>query len=224
VNRDRVRVAGPDAEAFLQGQLSQDVTTISVGESKLSFLLQPQGKVDALLTVHRLAGDEFLLETDEGWGEVVVTRLNRFKLRTKADIELIDPVEDGDDEASRIAAGRPRMGAEVDERTIPAELGQSIIERAVSFTKGCYTGQELVARIDSRGGHAPRQLRRIRLAAGAPIGAVVEVDGKNVGTLTSVAGTAALGLVGRAVEPPASAASKWDGGHTTGEIEALTSA
>ena len=165
-----------------------------------------------------------MLDTDEGWGERVVARLSRFKLRTKADIEPIDPVDDERSEADRIASGQPKMGAEIDEGTIPAELGQRIIDRAVSFTKGCYTGQELVARIDSRGGHAPRQLRRIRLAAGAPIGAVVEVDGKNVGTLTSVAGTAALGLVGRAVEPPASAAIKWDGGQTTGEIEALTSA
>src|SRR3954454_19371616 len=174
-----------------------------------------------------MAGDEFVLETDDGWGEAVVTRLSRFKLRTKADIELVEPAGDGDepeDEAARIAAGWPRMGAEVDERTIPAELGQSIIDQAVSFTKGCYTGQELVARIDSRGGHVPRQLRRIRLAAEAPVGAEIEVDGKNVGTLTSVVGTAALGFVGRSVEPPAPATIRWDGGSTTAEIEALTPA
>jgi folate-binding Fe-S cluster repair protein YgfZ len=175
--RDRVRVAGPDAETFLQGQLSQDVTAVGVGESKLSFLLQPQGKVDALLTVHRVAEDEFVLSTDEGWGEAVVTRLSRFKLRTKADIELVDPVDDGDDEAPRLAAGWPKMGAEIDERTIPAELGQAIIDQAV------------------------------------------EVDGKNVGALTSVAGTSALGFVGRSVEPPASAEVRWDGGVTTAAIE-----
>ena len=113
------------------------------------------------------------------------------------------------------------MGAEIDDRTIPAELGQSIIDRAVSFTKGCYTGQELVARIESRGGHVPRHLRLIRLAEVAPVGAAVEVDGKSVGALTSVAGDVALAFVGRAVEPPADAEIRWDGGRTTARIEAL---
>ena len=56
-------------------------------------------------------------------------------------------------------AGIPRMGAELTDKTIPGETG--LIEQTVSFTKGCYTGQELVARIDSRGGHVPRRLRRL---------------------------------------------------------------
>src|SRR3954463_16259978 len=173
---DRVRVAGPEAEAFLQGQLSQDIAAIEVGDSALSFVLQPQGKVDALVRVTRAGDDEFLLETDEGWGDPVVARLNRFKLRTKADIERLESEPSPEDERARIESGFPKMGAEIDERTIPAELGQAIIDRAVSFTKGCYTGQELVARIDSRGGHVPRQLRLIRLAADAPPGATIEVD------------------------------------------------
>ncbi len=54
------------------------------------------------------------------------------------------------------------MGAELTDKTIPGETG--LIELTVSFTKGCYTGQELVARIDSRGGNVPRRLRRLGLA------------------------------------------------------------
>jgi folate-binding protein YgfZ len=108
------------------------------------------------------------------------------------------------------------MGRELDEGTIPAEAG--VVDRSVSFTKGCYTGQELVARIDSRGGHVPRHLRLLTLAGDAPEGAVVEVDGKERGHVTSVSGHAALAYVHRDVEPPAEVDIRWDGGHTTARI------
>jgi folate-binding protein YgfZ len=60
-------------------------------------------------------------------------------------------------EACRIASGIPAMGSELTERTIAAEAG-GLVERSVSFAKGCYTGQELVARVDSRGNNVPRRL------------------------------------------------------------------
>src|SRR2546430_3889477 len=87
--RDVVLVRGPDAESYLQGQLSQDIAALDVGGSAFSFLLQPQGKVDAWLRVTRLADDEFALDVDAGWGDAVVARLRRFLLRTKADIEAV---------------------------------------------------------------------------------------------------------------------------------------
>src|SRR3954454_18269932 len=62
--RDVLRVSGPDAESFLQGQLSQDLAAIGLGEAAWALLLQPQGKVDALLRVARIAGDAFVLDTD----------------------------------------------------------------------------------------------------------------------------------------------------------------
>jgi folate-binding protein YgfZ len=119
-------------------------------------------------------------------------------------------------ERLRIEAGAPRMGAELTERTIPAEAG--IVAQSVSFTKGCYTGQELVARIDSRGGNVPKVLRGIRLDGTGdtpPVGADLVVDGKVVGELTSVAPAAdglpavALAYAGRAVTPPATAEVRW---------------
>ena len=126
-------------------------------------------------------------------------------------------------EAVRIEAGVPAMGAELTERTIPAETG--IVDRTVSFTKGCYTGQELVARIDSRGGHVPRHLRGVVLSGPAPAGATLEVDGKNVGALTSVGrrpdGAVALAYVGRDVAPPANGTVSWEGGTTSGRVEVL---
>jgi tRNA-modifying protein YgfZ len=107
----------------------------------------------------------------------------------------------------------PRMGAELTGATIPAEAGRWVIDASVSFTKGCFTGQELVARIDSRGGHVPRHLRGLVVDAAdpPPVGASVVVEGAEVGTVTSAApapgaGRAlALASVGRAVTPPAGA-------------------
>ena len=129
-------------------------------------------------------------------------------------------------EAVRIEAGIPVMGSELDEGTIPAEAG--VVEMSVSFTKGCYTGQELVARIDSRGGNVPRRLRGLVLAEGpAPVGAAVVVDGKEMGQLTSVAfspgldATVALAYVRRAVEPPAEVVVEWEGGSSPARVEAL---
>lgn len=115
-------------------------------------------------------------------------------------------------EAARIRAGWPAMGRELTERTIPAEVG-GLVESSVSFTKGCYTGQELVARIDSRGGNVPRPLRLLEIRGGGEVspGAQIVVDGKAVGEVTSAAAdsgsavTVALGPVHRRVEPPAEA-------------------
>jgi folate-binding protein YgfZ len=104
-------------------------------------------------------------------------------------------------ERARIEAGIPKLGAELDESTIPQEAYLDV--DAVSFTKGCFLGQELVARIDSRG-HVNRLLRRLRAAdaavAFAP-GTEVTVDGKPVGTVTSSVPGVALGYVRREVDP-----------------------
>ncbi len=109
------------------------------------------------------------------------------------------PVLDADGyERARIEAGVPRMGADVDDRTIPQEAG---LERdAVSFTKGCFLGQELVCRIDTRG-HVNRLLRRVRAEQPLAAGAEVTAGGKTVGVVTSAAGAVALAMLRREVEP-----------------------
>ncbi len=105
----------------------------------------------------------------------------------------------------RLGAGEPVMGVDIDEKTIPQEAG--VVAGAVDFTKGCYLGQELVARIDSRG----RVNRHLRIVEGAgdgmpPEGAEVSAGGRVVGTLSSVAvrvdgGFRAMALLRREVEP-----------------------
>jgi folate-binding protein YgfZ len=253
LERDIIRVSGPDAASYLQGQLSQDVQALPTDACAYTFVLQPQGKVDAWFRITRLAEDAFVCDVDAGYGPTIVARLLRFKLRVKVDIETVPwelvavrgiassavdgvalgasiaapvawggtvgvdllgpavalpagvPVGDtASYEAWRVAAGVPAMGTELDESTIPAEAG--VVDVSVSFTKGCYTGQELVARVDSRGNRTPRKLRRVVLAAGAeaaPGQSLLADDGHEVGVLTSVAGGLALAYVRREVEPPA---------------------
>jgi folate-binding protein YgfZ len=130
-------------------------------------------------------------------------------------------------EAVRIEAGIPVMGREIDESTIPAEVG--VVDLTVSFTKGCYTGQELVARIDSRGGNVPRRLRGVVFTTNVlpPAGASVRAGDKDVGRLTSVGESldrrapVALAYVGRAVTPPAEVTVTWDGGSAPARVETL---
>ena len=103
-------------------------------------------------------------------------------------------------EAARIAAGEPRWGVDVDDSTIPHVSG--LVPETVDFTKGCFLGQELVARIDSRGGNVPRNLRLLRLADGeAESGSEVMVDGTVVGEVTSSSGALALATLKRGIEP-----------------------
>jgi len=268
-SRDAVVVAGPDAEDYLQGQLSQEVVGLSEGRSAWSFVLAPSGKVDAWLRVSRRSADEFILDLDDGFAGKLVARLQRFMVRTRCEVEpldwqmltvvgidpqapegglaipldwprlvavdllgpLVDPPsglvisKKAEWERHRIMAGIPAMGAELDERTIPAATG--VLDRSVSFTKGCYTGQELVARIDSRSAATPTRLVRVegRLEGETqlpPVGSNLELEDVQVGRLTSVAaadsGFVALAYVKRAVNLPSEALLSWAEGR---EIVAL---
>jgi folate-binding protein YgfZ len=89
-------------------------------------------------------------------------------------------------EIARIEAGTPEFGQDVTTDNLPQELGRDA--RAISFIKGCYLGQETVARIDALG-HVNKHLRGLHLPVGAvpTAGATIEAEGKNVGTITSAA-------------------------------------
>jgi folate-binding protein YgfZ len=249
LDRDVVLAEGPDALEYLNGQISQQVGDIALGESRWSFLLEPRGKVEALFRITRTRDDTFLLDTDGGWGEPLRDSLVRFKLRMAVELTLldwrvvrlvdepaaesrahgvearipfewpgrsavdlfgrnldlpgVDPLAEEEAERWRLEAGLPRMGVDIDESTIPNETG--LTEIAVSFTKGCYRGQELVERIASRGAQR-RLLRRLRARGDVSAGAPVVLDGDEVGTVTSSAGELALAYLRGGVEPGASVA------------------
>jgi tRNA-modifying protein YgfZ len=130
-------------------------------------------------------------------------------------------------ETARVRAGVPRQGWDIDEKTIPQEAFLEL--DAVSFTKGCFLGQELVCRIDSRG-HVNKLLRALAIGEGGidttpPVGAGIVVGDKEVGALTTVArsedGVVALGYVRRDVDVPADVVVRWDGGEAPAVAAAL---
>lgn len=196
--RDVVVVEGPDAASYLQSQVSQDLRGMASGESRWTFLLEPTGKVDVLARVTMTGDERFEIDTDPGFGHVLEARLNKFKIRVKATVEAQQPSGGsvGADDDARIAAAWPKMGVEiVPGETIPAETG--VAPLAVSFTKGCYPGQELVERMDSRGSTAPRHLEVLDRKLDDSPGAAVRKDGAEIGTITSVGTTQVLAYVKR---------------------------
>ena len=228
LQRDVITATGTDARSYLHSQLSQDIASMRVGETRQSLLLQPTGKLDGIIRVTCVEGETLVLDVDAGCGDAVLARLNRFKIRVKAELSLgheswvairnaqtpipgsipawrcdgtaVDirgesvnaELQQGsldDYEEARIIAAWPTMNVDVTESSIPAETG--IIDEAVSFTKGCYPGQELVERMDSRGSIAPRQLRYVQVGEDAVVGQEVEHEGRQ-GMITSLSGTHAL--------------------------------
>jgi folate-binding protein YgfZ len=202
--RDRIVVSGSDARSYLHSQVAQDVEALEVGETRWTFVLEPAGKVVALARITRSADDRFLIDTDAGYGRVLVDRLERFKIRVDAQIELQEAAAGSDpspsSESARVALGWPRMGTEiVPGETIPGVTG--VTDLAVSYTKGCYPGQELVERMDARGAQPPRSLRIVDVGSDASAGdPVLDADGQQVGELTTIAGSTALAYISRGAD------------------------
>ncbi len=125
-------------------------------------------------------------------------------------------VSEADAEVLRVESGRPRYGVDLDASVIPQEAGLN--ERAVSFTKGCYVGQETVARLFYKG-RPNRHLRGLRLSGPAGPGRALRLGEREVGTLTSsvvspTLGPIGLALVRREAEPGAELELAGSGGVT----------
>jgi len=224
--RAYVRVQGPDAVDYLNRMLSNDVPESG---SVDALLLTAKARVIAPVLVWRRGDDDVLLLTEPELGEALRAQLTRMRFAAKCEIEpeahvstvvlggadgipnrdygvpaveVLDSDADGDAdlERLRIEAGTPLYGRELDDRVLPAEAG--LEERAISFTKGCYPGQEPIARQHFRG-KVNRRLRVLEVeGAPAPETPVVH-GGKDVGRITSAVEGVALAYV--RVEVPAGA-------------------
>jgi folate-binding protein YgfZ len=208
-----LRVAGPDACDYLQRMVSNDVEALPIGDACPALLLTAKARVIAPLVVWRRGEEDFLLLTEPELGEQVRALLVRMRLRARCEIEPeehtsvlvfggdglatdfpgahelvdagLDATLDGDElERRRIEARVPRWGREIDDRVLPAEAGLETTH--VSFSKGCYPGQEPVARLHHRG-KANRGLRVLELPDVPAYDAELVLDGKVVGRVTSAA-------------------------------------
>jgi len=216
--RSYVRVAGPDAESYLQRMLSNDVTTGAVVDA---LLLTAKSRLIAPVRVWRRGPEDFLLLTEPELGEAVRAHLLRSRFAARCAIELephtsalvfgeaeglpgelpgtvevldagLEPsLAEEEVERARIEAGVPAWGKELDGSVLPAEAG--LDETHVSFTKGCYPGQEPIARLRHRG-HVNRRLRVLEVESAAPGGEVLW-EGRAVGRVTSAVPGLALGYV-----------------------------
>jgi folate-binding protein YgfZ len=203
--------------------VSNDVAAVTPGASCEALLLTPKARVIAPLRILRRGAEDFLLLTEPELGERVRDELRRMRFAAKCEVELEEhtstivfgeaegiPNDDygspatealdleleptlGEDalERMRIEAGTPAWGKEIDDRVLPAEAG--LTERAVSFTKGCYPGQEPIARLHYRG-HVNRSLRVLEVES-AVEGDEIRLGEKAVGRVTSAVPGLALGYV-----------------------------
>jgi len=203
--RDIVSVQGTDAGEYLQTQLTQDVLSLDVGESAWSFLLKPKSEIIALMQVTRSGSDEYTLSMESGWGDIVRTTIDEFLGRMDISFHQTTAQIDGVDEHARITSGWPKMGKEIDGSVTPAMTG--IVAEAVAFDKGCYPGQEFVARVHYRDAQPPSRLVRMTFDDGATVseGAVISVEGDEVGIVTSAGQGVGLGYLKRSVATPSRA-------------------
>jgi folate-binding protein YgfZ len=234
-----------------KGHMQADMRVLRPGEGpELWLLLEPEGLAAATrhLQMYRIgrevevvdAGDDYALLSLVGPRATEIARaVEATSLRTGGGVDLIVPVGERERvraelvgagavdvsveaaEIVRIEAGEPRFGAEMGTATMPAEAG--IVERAVSFTKGCYIGQETVARLHYKG-KPNRHLRGLKLSGPAQPGDALLLGEKEVGTLGSAALSPAFGAIGLAIlrreaEPGATLAVGEDG--VTAQVVAL---
>ena len=263
-DRGKLLVSGPDAAEYLQGQVTNDVEALEVGDGQYAALLDRKGHMQSDMRVLRPAAEEIWLDTEpeplaqvrrhlEMYSigrEVQVTDVSAERTilsligprsveiagaaalppntcetttvagteciaaGTREGIDLIGPTDEAGRlreallaagavevtpaaaEILRVEAGVPRFGAEMGTETMPAEAG--IVEDAVSFTKGCYIGQETVARLHYKG-RPNRHLRGLRLSAPAEPGAALRLSEKEVGRLGGAAVSPAFGPIGLAI-------------------------
>ena len=227
VDRSCLTAEGPDASALLQSLLTNDVEQARPGGGVYALLLTPKARVIADIELFNVDGS-YVLACPPGRADEVLHAILRARFRRKVDL-LLSPHAvvwgDVDDalatlttpagphrllgsvpanadppeawELARVEAGMPRYGREFDDGSMPAEAG--LVPLAISFSKGCYPGQEPVARLQYRG-HANRGLRGLELASGLPAaGEMVMAGDREVGRVTSPVESPRFGPISLAV-------------------------
>ena len=219
LGHDCLLVAGEDATAFLQAQLTQDLDLAEAGgDPLLAAWCNPKGRAIVLFRVRRL-DDAWRLALPAALTEAVRKRLEMFRFRSRVDIDAEaavagdlgiagDPTE-AEWRARLVADGIPLIGTEQSERFTPHMLNLDLLG-AVNFDKGCYPGQEIVARTHYRGA-TKRRMQRFRTTAPVRPGDKLKAGERDAGEVVNVAGGEFLAVVpldgtdfsvaGEAVEP-----------------------
>ena len=189
-----ILVSGSDAKTFLQGQLSCDVDTIARGKPQLASLNSAQGRVQAVLTLmERDAG--IVLFVVASMAEKTVQRLRKYVLRSKVKIEIpqssqstADSLEPGASLLSQLRLGIPHVFPETYESFVAQMLNLDVLG-GISFEKGCYTGQEIIARAHFRGAVKRRMFRFAAICSPPVPGTRVLSNNEHAGDVVYAAAT-----------------------------------
>jgi folate-binding protein YgfZ len=186
-----ITVTGPDALTFLQGQLTNDLRRLGPEHEILAAWCNPKGRVIWFGTVRAIESG-YALSAPVETAEDIVRRLTLFRFRAKVDL-AIDHDGTDVDPATLIQGGYPFIGRAQSEQFTPHMLNLDLMD-AISLTKGCYTGQEIVARTHYKGA---TKRRTLRFSADEPVvpGARVSAGGRDVGEVLNVAGNELLAVV-----------------------------
>ncbi len=227
-HRDTVRVAGPERLTWLHALTTQHLSDLTPGTYTEALVLSPQGHVEHALAGYD-DGESFVAHTEPGTGESLVSWLRQMQFMTRVEIDLTtvktavvwrkgaylfvprddlatfaqaagEPCGLWAHEALRIARAEPRWGLDTDHRTIPNET--SWMASAVHLDKGCYRGQETVARVHTLG-RPPRRMTWLHLDGSEnrlpEVGADVMLDDRVVGRMGTSARHHELGPIGLAL-------------------------
>ncbi len=199
-----VSMTGADRQSFLHNMCTADIRRLSTGETCEAFCTDVQGKIVAHVFV-MVQENQFDLLTVPGQAETIIAHLDRYIIRENVTLtdttgesawvfaagqmqklqgELGDACCQEAWNAVRIESGLPLFDVDFESANLPQEIDRDT--QAISFTKGCYLGQETIARIDALG-HVNKKLVLLKFdgETAPPVGLELSVEGKNVGRVTS---------------------------------------
>lgn len=196
-------VSGADARPFLQGQLSADVDVLTPASAVLASCNSAQGRVQAVLWLLVERSDGIALVLPASMAERTATRLRKFVLRSKVRIEAsadaVDlpaghPYREADWRVAGIRAGLPQVYPETHEAFVAQMLNLDRLG-GISFEKGCYTGQEIIARTHFRGAIKRRMFRFEYTGEPPAPGTRVLAGEQHAGDVVDAAGNELLAVI-----------------------------
>ena len=186
IDYSTIRASGPDAAAFLQAQLSNDINLLDSRDAILAAWCNAKGRVICIFDIRRENGD-FLLAVPVELAEDVVRRLLMFRFRSRVEF-AIEPGA-----TRRDIEGLPEIGRAQSEQFTPHMLNLDLLD-AVSFDKGCYPGQEIVARTHYKGA-TKRRTMRFSYQGSVAVGDKVSDGNRDIGEVLNVAEEQLLAVV-----------------------------
>ena len=190
LNLVTIKVTGDDALEFLQGQLTNDLNRLDSAAEILAAWCSPKGRVLWLGTVTKIDGG-YSMSAPAETAEEIVKRMTIFRFRAKVDFEVVDEGQTVDP-ATLVESGTPWIGKVQMEGFTPHMLNLDLLD-AISLDKGCYTGQEIVARTHYRGATKRRTLK-FETDGSVAVGDNVELGDRKAGEVLNVAGNIFLAV------------------------------